>query len=248
MEVREMRDAKPVELRRQAGERQFPDTQPHPARLEPGIAQRRAPRLRRSQRRTRWRASDFELLEDRLNRDDVPLELQLGLREARGDADELREMKDRHLEVTPGRLLQLRLPGVEREVAERARSDDRVGSCLIRLLDRLDQLGESCLLARLDDREAAALDLRGIVDRLAAAGLDDPLERPRPVGILEALDLRRAQDLAAVERCDLESLQPLVRGRPSAARIPRPRRSPRAGAARRRPFRTPARRPRRGSR
>ena len=142
----------------------------------------------------------------------MPLELQLRLLEPGGDADELREVEDRHLEVPAGRLLQLRLPGVEREVAERARRHDRVGAGLVRLLDRLDQLAERGLLARLDDREAAALDLRRVVDRLAAAGLDDPLERPRPVGILEALDLRRAQDLAAVERRDLQALEALVRG------------------------------------
>jgi hypothetical protein len=94
-----------------------------------------------------------------------------------GDADQLREVQDRHLEVLAGLLLQLRLPGVEREVAERARRHDRVGAGLLRLLDRLDQLAERRLLARLDDREAAALDLRGVVDRLAAARLDDPLER-----------------------------------------------------------------------
>src|SRR5204863_468213 len=46
----------------------------------------------------------------------------------------------------------------------------------------------------------------------AAAGLDDRLERPRPVGILEAEDLRRPQDLAAVERRDPQALEPLVRG------------------------------------
>src|SRR5207248_10926958 len=123
-----------------------------------------------------------------------------------GDADELREVEDRHLEVLASCLLELRLPGVEGEVAERARSHDGVGTGLLRLLDRLDQLAERGLLARLDDRKAAALDLRGIVDRLAAARLDDPLQRPRPVGILEAADLRRPQDLAAVERRDLEPL------------------------------------------
>src|SRR5439155_25250431 len=41
---------------------------------------------------------------------------------------------------------------------------------------------------------------------------DDPLERPRAVRILEALDLRRPEDLAAVERCDLDPLQAAVRG------------------------------------
>src|SRR5437868_1640566 len=79
----------------------------------------------------------------------VPLELELVLLEPRGDADELREMQDRHPEVLARRLLQLRLPRVEREVAERARGDDRVGAGLGGLLDRLDQLAERGLLARL---------------------------------------------------------------------------------------------------
>src|SRR5258708_33986988 len=101
-------------------------------------------------------------------------------------------MEDRHLEVAAGRLLELRLPRIEREVAERARRDDRVGPRFVGLFNRLDQLAERGLLAGLDDREAAALDLRGVGDRLAAACLDDPLERPRTVGILQALCLRRA--------------------------------------------------------
>src|SRR5207302_10134358 len=83
---------------------------------------------------------------------------------------------------------------------------------LLRLLDRLDQLAERRLLARLDDREAATLDLGRIVDRLAAACLDDALERPRPVRVLEAEELRRAQDLTAVEGRDLEPLQSPVGG------------------------------------
>src|SRR5207302_2598110 len=119
--------------------------------------------------------------------------------------------QDRHREVAARRLAQLRLPRVERKVAERARRHDRVGARLRGLLDRLDQLAERDLLARLDDREAAALDLRRVVDRLAAAGLDDPLERPGAVRILEAHDLRGTQDLTAVEGCDLEHFQSTIR-------------------------------------
>src|SRR6185312_4640319 len=99
------------------------------------------------------------------------------------------------------------LPGVERQVAERAGGDHRVRAGLHRLLDRLDQLAERRLLARLDDREAAALELRRVVDRLAAARLDDPLERRGPVGVLEAEHAGGPQDLAAVERRDPEALQ-----------------------------------------
>src|SRR6266540_5309448 len=141
----------------------------------------------------------------------MPLELELGLLDARRDAHQLREVKDRHPEVLSRRGLQLRLPGVERQMAERARSDHRVRAGLLSLLDRLDQLAERRFLAGLDDREPAALDLRRVVDRLTSARLDDPLERPRPVGILEAEDLRRSEDLATVERRDLQALQAAVR-------------------------------------
>src|SRR5438094_621931 len=92
-------------------------------------------------------------------------------------------------------------------MAERARRHHGVGAGLGGLLDRLDQLAERDLLARLDDREAAALDLRGVVDRLPAAGLDDRLERPRPVGILEPENLRGPQDLTAVERRDAQAFE-----------------------------------------
>ena len=53
-------------------------------------------------------------------------------------------------------------------------------------------------------------DLRRVVDRLAAARLDDPLQRARLVRILEAHQLGRTEDLAAVEGGDLQSLQTLV--------------------------------------
>src|SRR6187200_3466005 len=96
-------------------------------------------------------------------------------------------------------------------MAERAWRHHRVGARLPRLLDRLDQLGERHVLTRLDDREAAALDLRRVVDRVATTCADDPLERLGLVRVLEAEELRRPQDLAAVERRDLEALQSLVR-------------------------------------
>ena len=54
-----------------------------------------------------------QLLEHGLHRDDVPLEAELGVRQARRDADQLRQVEDRHLEVLAGLLLQLRLPCVE---------------------------------------------------------------------------------------------------------------------------------------
>src|SRR6266540_3514436 len=120
-------------------------------------------------------------------------------------------MEDRHVEVAAGRLAQLRLPRVEGEVAERAGCDHRVGPRLGRLLDRLEELAQGGRLTGLDDREAAALDLRRVVDRLTAAGIDDRLERMRLVGVLEAQELRGPQDLAAVERRDLEPLEALVR-------------------------------------
>src|SRR3954467_14890772 len=96
-------------------------------------------------------------------------------------------------------------------MAEGARRHDRVGARLLRLLDRLDQLAERRFLARLDDREPAALDLRRVVDRLAAARFDDALQRARAIRVLVPEQLRRTQDLAAVERRDLEALESTVR-------------------------------------
>src|SRR5664279_2266324 len=120
-------------------------------------------------------------------------------------------MEDRHAELPARRGLELLLPRVEGEMTQRAWRHHHVGARLHRLLDRLDQLAQRRLLARLDDREPAALDLRRVVDRLAAACLDDALERPRAIGILEPHDLRRPQDLTAVERRNLEALETLVR-------------------------------------
>ena len=106
----------------------------------------------------------------------MALELELRLLEPGGDTDELRQVENRHGEVLAGRGFQLRLPRVEREMTERTRCDDRVGTGLLCLFDRLDQLAERSLLTRLDDREATALDLGRVIDRRSAACLDDPFE------------------------------------------------------------------------
>src|SRR6185437_15400961 len=54
-------------------------------------------------------ALDLDLLERGPRVDDVPLELQLRLLDAGGDADELSEVEDGHLELPAGRGLELRL-------------------------------------------------------------------------------------------------------------------------------------------
>ena len=87
-------------------------------------------------------------------------------------------------------------------MAERAGRHHRVGPRLDRLLDRLDQLAERRLLARLDDREPAALDLRGIVDRLAAARFDDALER-----IIEACGGEAIDYPAKIKCCGFPIIQ-----------------------------------------
>ena len=89
--------------------------------------------------------SDLELLENRCDRDDVSLELELGLLEPGGHTDQLREWEDRHVEVAAGPLAELRLPGVERE-AEGAGRDHRVGAGLVACSDRLQELAEGGLL------------------------------------------------------------------------------------------------------
>src|SRR5262249_18455568 len=130
-----------------------------PARdLQEVIAPETAPPLEQDAAHAGFlRRSDLELVENRRNGDDVPLELQLRLLEPGRDADELREVEDRHTEVLARRRAELRLPRIEREVAQRARRHHRIGTGLGRLLDGLDQLAERRLLARLDDREPAAL-------------------------------------------------------------------------------------------
>src|SRR4051794_33217037 len=144
-----------------------------PARRPRAAAPDSAPPCTRRRARTKPATSDLELLERRPRVDDVALELQLRLLEPGGDAHELRQVEDRQAELPPGRRLELLLPGIQREMAQGTRRHHHVRPGLHRLLDRLDQLAHRGLLARLDDREAAALDLRGIVDRLAAARLDD---------------------------------------------------------------------------
>ena len=118
---------------------------------------------------------------DRLDRDNVALELQLRVLEPGRDADELRG--EEAAEALAGLRLELRLPGVE---GERARRHHRVRTGIDRLADRLHELAERRLLAR-PPMYAAALDR--VVDRLAAAGLDDRLERMRPVGVVDAEEL-----------------------------------------------------------
>src|SRR5439155_16185616 len=108
--------------------------------------------------------SDFQPLERRPRIDDVALELELGLFQSCGDAHELGEVEDRQLEGASGGGLELLLPRIERQMAEGAGSHHHVRTGLERLLDGLDELAHRRLLARLDDREPAALDLRGIVD------------------------------------------------------------------------------------
>ena len=199
-------------------ERQRDDARAQPAGLEP------APREARGRSRGRAAQQDRVCFRPAASRRPAATETTCRLNfssesvEPGRDADQLREVQDRHLEVLAGRRLELRLPGVEREVAERARRHHRVGAGLDRLLDRLDQLAERRLLARLDDREAAALDLGRVVDRLAAAGLDDRARattagrgpRSRAASTGAGSGSRRTAPR-------LQALQPLVRRLPAGS-------------------------------
>jgi hypothetical protein len=112
MEVRQVHDAKPHELRRQARHWHVERAQPHPAGLEkpPG----RNAEAESTERNERLQVFlDLELVKHGLDRDHVPLELELGVLEPRRDADQLREVEDRHVEVAAGPLAQLRLPRIE---------------------------------------------------------------------------------------------------------------------------------------
>ena len=87
VEVRQMDDAKPVQLRRQARESHVQRAEPNPAGLE--LAPGEGSRDCGSNQPFGVRQLDLELVEHRLDRDDVALELQLRLLEAGGDADQL---------------------------------------------------------------------------------------------------------------------------------------------------------------
>src|SRR5215211_466900 len=208
VEVRKVEDREAVQLWRKAIHARFHLPKLDPLRLEqtPRRADpsRRANWLQdsaRSMHLYRWRGKParsidragllrgFDLLQHWRHRDDVALELQFRFLESRSDSDQLGEMEDWHLVALARGCLELLLPGVEREVAERAGRHHHVGPGLDRLLDRLDQLAERNLFAGLNDREAAALDLRGVIDWLPSASLDDGLERPGTVRILEPEEL-----------------------------------------------------------
>ena len=179
MEIGEVSDAQPVERRRNALEPDLEHALPKPAGFEPSPAgdgqtgdENRAYDQQEDHdarsfpvgysapqgsyhgrpSRSPSAGSDGELLGHGRNRDDVALELQLRGVDACRDPHQLREVQDRHLEVLAGLLAELGLPGVERQVAEGAGCDHCVRARLLRLLDRLDELGERDVLAGLDDR------------------------------------------------------------------------------------------------
>ena len=140
----------------------------------------------------------------------MTLELKLVIGEAGSGADQLRQVKDRHVELDVGLLRGLTLPRVQGEMAKRTRGHHRVGPGGLGLGKWLDQLTQGDLLACEHDREAAALDLGRVVDRYRAASLDDALERLGPIGILEAQDLGGPKDLAPVERRNLYAFERAV--------------------------------------
>ena len=137
-----MRDAEAVELPRNAFELDLEHPLPQPAGLEPTPQRARRQTLPTTKgepgsqthghrsavslpsdtvslgSRNGAARSDGELLDDGGDGDDVALELEVGAVEPGGDADQLREVEDRHLEVLARLLAELELPGVEREMAQ----------------------------------------------------------------------------------------------------------------------------------
>ena len=57
--------------------------------------------------------AQIDSFDDGCHRDDMALELEVRAVEPGGDADQLREMENRHLEVLARLLAQLELPGVQ---------------------------------------------------------------------------------------------------------------------------------------
>ena len=103
------------------------------ARAKPRIAEGR-PHSRPAFAIATWRL--LELRQHLARRDDVAVDAQLLRVDAQRQADELRQVQDRHLEpVDLGVLGRVRLLRVEVEVAERAGRDQAVGAFLLRLAE-----------------------------------------------------------------------------------------------------------------
>ena len=136
----------------------------------------------------------------------MALEAQLLGLEAEGEADELGQVQDRHVELAAHRALGQRLLEVEVEVAQRARRHQAVGVGVDGVAEVAPGLLERGVLVHRDDGKAAALVRAGVLDDRAAERLDDL----RQVGVARAFDgvdaqaVDGAHDVAAVERADLE--------------------------------------------
>ena len=131
----------------------------------------------------------------------------------------------------PASALGQRLLQIEVQVAQRARRDEAVGLGVDRVADVAAGLLERGLLVHRDDREAAALVLAGVLDHRAAERLDEHVQvAVARVLVVDAQPVGRADDVAAVERADLQVLQrALDRGcGPRRGRCPR--RAARAGS------------------
>src|ERR671918_804153 len=133
MEVGEVRDAKPFELVGKSLDLDLDDALSQPPRLEPAPCEAhhrdescgyRYPDqpfdehcLPSDTVSLGVASSDGQLVRDGSDGHHVPLEPELRVVEPGGDADELREVQHRHLEVLPRLLPELELPRVQGEMA-----------------------------------------------------------------------------------------------------------------------------------
>ena len=103
--------------------------------------------------------------------------------EPQGEAEQLRQVQDRHVQRAADDAGGARLLQVEVEVAQRARGDEAVGLGVHRVTEVTAGLLERVLLVHRDDREPAALVLAGVVDDGAAERVDQQLQ----VGVARVL-------------------------------------------------------------
>src|SRR6185437_4169324 len=106
----------------------------------------------------------FRSTERQIDRYHVMVDAELCRRDADGEADELRQVQDRHAELRAKIALHLILESIEHGVAQGTGRDDRASAVILRRLDMpAGELDRDLLLVR-RGMEAAAFGPAAIVD------------------------------------------------------------------------------------
>ena len=104
------------------------------------------------------------------------IETELIRLETEGEAEQLREMKDRHADVFLEHLRRVGLLAVEIEVTERTWRYEQVGAFFLSLDDVIAAHRERFVAIESKHREPAALGRPAILDRFRTEQRDQPLQ------------------------------------------------------------------------